>query len=151
MTGAPSTPPHPDDPGSALRFVVLGGGATCLLLAVIASALLFLAGAGSPVAWPVVSLLGGGQLVALLAAGRAGWGLLAMRRRAAPAAVIALVARHLQLLQRALLVWCVLATAGWVLARPSLAMATLLVAAVTAQGTLVLAVFRRRLTGSATG
>lgn len=151
MTGAPTTPPRLGDPGSALRVVVLGGGATCLLLAVMASALLYLAGTGSPAAWPVVSLLGAGQLVALLAAGSAGWVLLAMRRRAVPAAAVAPVARHLQLLQRALLVWCVLATAGWVLARPALAIATLLVAAVTAQIALVLALFRRRLTGSGTG
>lgn len=151
MTGAASTSPRSGDPGSALRVVVLGGGATCLLLAVIASALLYLAGSGSPVAWPVVSLLGGGQLVALLAAGSAGWGLLALWRRAVPAATVALVARHLQLLQRALLVWCVLATAGWVLVRPALAMATILLAAVTAQVALVLALFRRRLTGSGSG
>lgn len=133
----------PHSAAHSLRTALIASGGAALGLGVVATCLLALAGADSPIAWPAVTLVGGGQLFALLAAlsSAVAW----WRSSTTGVATLARVARHLAFLQRAVLVWAVVGAAGWVLYRPELGIAVLLIAAVTAQLALVLGLLHRRM------
>ncbi|HLS49637.1 MAG TPA: hypothetical protein VK024_06555 [Actinomycetaceae bacterium] len=136
---------QPRLPDHALRTAFIASGGACLALGVLAASLLVLAGADSPIAWPAVTLLGGGQVVALAAAGVAGAGWWRLGR-ADTRGVLEQTARRFGFLQRVVLVWCIGAAAAWVIHSLDLAIAVLLLAAVAAQLALVLGMLRRGLT-----
>lgn len=129
----------------ALRDTVIGCGAACLGLAVVASAILALSGSDPTLTGPAVTVLGGGQLLALVGAVVGGLGLRGVLRGGAAGAVLATARRRLRLVARAVLVWCVAAAAAWTIAEPTIALLVLALAAVTAQLAAVVVVLRRRL------
>lgn len=133
----------------ALRDAVIGCGAACLGLAVVASAILALSGSDPTLIGPAVTVLGGGQLLALVGAVVGGLGLRAVLAGEPTGPVLTTARRRLRLVTRAVLVWCVAAAAAWTIADPALAVLVLALAAVTAQLAAVVVVLRRRLARAA--
>ncbi|MFC4554518.1 hypothetical protein [Georgenia faecalis] len=130
-----------------LRDAVVGAGAACLVLGVFAVAVVLLLGADD--AWPAVTLLGGGQVLAIVAAAVAALALRAVLAGAEPTAPLERAWRGLRLTARAVLVLCVLAAVAWVVADPGSAVSTVALALVTAQLTAVLTLLARRVRSSA--
>ncbi|MEE6274319.1 hypothetical protein [Georgenia wangjunii] len=128
-----------------LRDALVACGAACLVLGVFAVGAVLLAGDDAGAAWPAVTLLGSGQLLALVGAGVAAAALRAVLRGSGPAPALARTHAILGLLARLVLVACVAGATAWVVARPGAALMTLALALVTAQLAAVLAVVRRRL------
>ncbi|WP_127132073.1 hypothetical protein [Georgenia sp. SYP-B2076] len=128
---------------SVLRTTLAGCVGACLALGVMGLALTALTGADGAVAWPGVSLLGLGQLLALVAAAVAGWGLRRVLAGDAPRAVTARVRSALGRVEQALLVLLALGALAWVVARPEATVAILACALVSAQVAAVLHLLRR--------
>lgn len=126
----------------ALRITLTATAAACIVLGVIGLAVAMLAGSDDEVLWPGLSLLALAQLVALLAAGTAGWGLRRLVRGAEPRAVTARVRATLRVLEHALLVLLVLGAAAWIVVRPAAAVSAVSCAVVGAQLALVLHLLR---------
>jgi len=133
----------------ALRDAVLGCGAACLGLAVVAGAILALSGSDPVLTPPVVTVLGGGQLLALAGAVVAGLGLRAALAGRPVGPALTATRDRLRLVGRAVLVWCVGAAAGWTVAAPGVALLVLALAAVTAQLAVVVLLVRRRVAAAA--
>jgi len=131
-----------------LRDAVVICGAGSLGAAVLAAGMLALSGTDSDLSWPLLTILGGGQLIALLGAVLAALGLRTalMADDATDSARTA--HRRLRGLSRAVLVWSVGTAAGWTLAQPSSALLVLALAAVTAQLAVVLLLAAGRVRGS---
>lgn len=129
----------------AFRDAMIACGAACLGLAVIASAILVLSGSDPVITAPVVTILGGGQLLALLGAVVCGLGLRGVLAGRSAEGALQTAGGRLRLLAGAVLVWCVGAAAGWTIASPSTVVLILALAAVTAQLIAVLLLARRRL------
>ena len=121
-----------------LRDAVVICGAGSLGAAVLAAGMLALSGTDSDLAWPLLTMLGGGQLIALLGAVVAALGLRTALVATDATDAARAVHRRLRGLSRAVLVWSVGTAAGWVLANPSTALLVLALAAVTAQLAVVL-------------
>lgn len=117
----------------ALRDTLVGCGMACLGLGVVAMAIVALASPTSGITWPTVTILGGGQLLALVGAGVSAVALRASLVGQPAEGLLATTHRRLALLARVVLVWCVVATTAWVIAYPATAALTLALAAVTAQ------------------
>lgn len=158
----------------ALRDAVVLCGAGCLMLAVVAGGVIALAGPDATLGPTALTILGGGQLIALVGAVVAALGLRAAlagsgtAAEAGPAAgagteaglatapgtgaavatagrAVSTVRTRLRWLVRVVLVWCVGTAAGWSLAVPSRVVVTLALAAVAAQLAVLLLVAVRRL------
>ncbi|WP_413452041.1 hypothetical protein AA0Y32_12955 [Georgenia phoenicis] len=129
----------------ALRDAVVGCGAACLGLAVVAAAILALSGSEPALSGPTLTILGGGQLLALVGASVAALGLRGALTGAELAAVVGAVRDRLRWVVRAVLVWSVGAALGWSLAEPGRTVLFLALGAVTAQLAVVVLVLRRRL------
>lgn len=132
----------------ALRDAVVGCGAACLGLAVVAAAILALTDSDPLLTGPAVTILGGGQLLAIAGAVVGGVGLRAVLTGAPPGRATAATRGRLLRVQRGVLAWCVAATAAWTVAEPSTAVLTLALAVVTAQLAVVVVLVRRRLAGA---
>jgi len=130
----------------ALRDAVVGCGAACLGLAVVAAAILALSGSDTTLVGPAVSVLGGGQLLAITGAVVGALGLRAVLAGRPPARTLATTSARLRWVQRAVLAWCVVAVAAWTVADPATAVLTLALGVVSAQLAIVLVLVRRRLT-----
>lgn len=133
----------------ALRDAVVGCGAACLGLAVVASAILALSGSDPALTGPTLTILGGGQLLALV-----GTVLSAVALRGALAGrplgpLVSDARARLRWVVRATLVWAVGAALGWAFADPGLTVLCLALAAVTAQLAVVVLLLRRRLARTA--
>ncbi len=133
----------------ALRDAVLGCGAACLGLAVVAGAILGLSGSDPAVTPAVVTVLGGGQLLAIVGAAVGGLGLRAVLTGRPVVPALSATHARLRWVVRAVLVWCVGAAAGWTVAEPALALLVLALAAVVAQLAVVVLLVRRRVAGAA--
>lgn len=129
----------------ALRDTVAGCGAACLGLAVVAVAILVLSSSDPTLTAPVVTILGGGQLLAIVGAGVGALGLRAALADRPLGPALATARERLRWVTRAVLVWCVGAAVAWTLAQPAIALLNLALAAVTAQLAVVLVVTGRRL------
>ena len=129
----------------ALRDALVGCGIACLGLGAIALAIIALATPTSAMTWPTLTLLGGGQLLALVGAGLSAVGLRAVLVGAPAQPLLDRTRRHLALLARVVLVWCIAAATAWAIAYPSTAVLSLALAAVTAQLAVLLLVLGRRL------
>lgn len=129
----------------ALRDALIGAGAACLGLAVVASAILALSDSDAVITGPVLTLLGGGQLLALVAAVLCAIGLRGVLTGRPIGLLLVTTRARLRWVARAVLGWCVGAAAMWVLTEPASALISLALAAVTAQLAVVLVVLGRRL------
>ncbi|MEE6281996.1 hypothetical protein [Georgenia sunbinii] len=129
----------------ALRDTLVGCGVACLGLGVIAMAIVALASPASAVSWPTVTLLGGGQLLALVGAGLSAVALRGSLVGQPTDVLLRTTRRRLGLLARVVVGWCVAAAAAWVIAYPSTAVLSLALAAVTAQLAVALRVLGGRL------
>ncbi len=144
------SPPVPPDVSvaraiRALRDTTLGCGAACLGLAVVATAILALGGADPRLSGPAVTILGGGQLLAIAGAVVGALGLRAVLADRPPRPVLAATAHRLHWVFRAVLVWSAASAVAWTAADPSGAVLAIALAAVTAQLAAVVVVLRRRL------
>lgn len=128
-----------------LRDAVIGCGAACLGLAVVAGAILALSDSDPTLTGPTVTILGGGQLLALLGAASGALGLRGALRDEPLGPVLSTTRRRLRWVTRAALGWCVGAAAGWTIADPGSVVLVLALAAVAAQLAVVLRLVRRRL------
>ncbi|UNX54474.1 hypothetical protein MF406_16495 [Georgenia sp. TF02-10] len=148
--GAPGLPGTAGPPGGdraeravrALRTTLLVCAGTCLALGVLGLALTVLT-TGSATRWPGLSLLATGQLLALVAAAGAWAGLRRVLAGAPPAAVTAGVRRLLRVLRTVLVVLLVAGVVGWLVARPSAAVAVVACALVSGQAAVVLHLLQR--------
>lgn len=131
-----------------LRDAVVICGAGSLGAAVLAAGMLALSGTDSDLSWPLLTILGGGQLIALLGAVLAALGLRTALVADDATDSARTVHRRLRGLSRAVLVWSVGTAAGWTLAQPSSALLVLALAAVTAQLAVVLLLAAGRVRGS---
>lgn len=129
----------------ALRDTLVACGIACLGLGAIAMAIVALAAPTSGITWPTVTLLGGGQLLALVGAAISAIALRAALAGRPPEALLTTTRARLALLARGVLVWCVTGTTAWVIAYPATAALTLALAVVTAQLAVALLVLGRRL------
>lgn len=129
----------------ALRDAVVGCGAACLGLAVVAAAILALSGSDPLLAGPTLTILGGGQLLALVGAVVAALGLRGALVGRPLSGVVEATRARLRWVVRATLVWSLGAAVGWALADPARAVLFLALGAVTAQLAVVVLVLRRRL------
>lgn len=129
----------------ALRDTLVGCGIACLGLGAIAMAIVALASPTSDITWPTVTILGGGQLLALIGAGISAVALRALLVGHPAEGLQATTRERLALLARVVLVWCVVATTAWVIAYPGTAALTLALAVVTAQLSVALHLLGRRL------
>ncbi len=129
----------------ALRDTVVGCGAACLGLAVVATAILALSSSDPVLTGPTVTVLGGGQLLALVGAALGAIGLRGALAGRPLDPLLATTRTRLRRLARAVLVWCVASAVAWTAARPSTVLLTLALAAVTAQLAAVVVLVRRRL------
>lgn len=138
---------------AATRAALVTMGVACLTLGGIALALVALVPDSGTVALePGLTVVGGGQLLAIAGAICSA---LALRDALHDGAdrsdhLLALQRLHarLGLVLRATLVWCVAATAVWAVLRPGQAVFTLALAAVTAQLAGLLVLVRRHLAGA---
>lgn len=129
----------------ALRDTVIGCGAACLGLAVVASAILALSSSAPALTGPTLTILGGGQVLALAGALVGGLGLRGALVGRPLGPVLSATHSRLHWVVRAVLVWCLGAALGWTLAEPSSGVLALALAAVTAQLAVVVVLLRRRL------
>lgn len=129
----------------ALRDAVLGCGAACLGLAVVAAAILALSSSDPLLAGPTLTILGGGQLLALAGAALAALGLRGALVGRPLVSVVGATRERLRWVVRATLVWSAGAAVGWSLADPARTVLFLALGAVTAQLAVVVLVVRRRL------
>ncbi len=129
----------------ALRDAVVGCGAACLGLAVIAAAILALSGSDPLLAGPTLTILGGGQLLALVGAALAALGLHGALAGHPLGGVVGTTRARMRWVVRAALVWSVGAAVGWALADPARTLLFLALGAVTAQLAVLVLVLRRRL------
>ena len=129
----------------ALRDAVVACGAACLGLAVVAAAILALSGSDPTLVGPAVSVLGGGQLLAIVGAVVGALGLRGVLAGRPPAQTLTVTSARLRRVQLAVLVWCVVAVATWTVVEPATAVLTLALGVVAAQLALVVVLVRRRL------
>src|SRR5699024_513248 len=116
--------------------------------AVLAVGMLALSGSDADLGWPLLTILGGGQLIALVGAVLAALGLRAALVGDDATAAARTTHRRLRMLARAVLIWSVGSAAGWALAEPGTALLVLALAAVTAQLAVVLLLAAGRLQGA---
>lgn len=145
-------PPVPADVRLArtirvLRDAVVICGAGSLGAAVLAAGMLALSGTDSALSWPLLTILGGGQLITLVGAILAALGLRAALVAGDATGAARTTHRRLRVLARAVLIWSVGTAAGWALADPGNVLLFLALAAVTAQLAVVLLLAAGRLHG----
>lgn len=131
-----------------LRDAVVICGAGSLGAAALAAGMLALSGTDTDLSWPLLTILGGGQLIALFGAILAALGLRAALVADDAAGAARTTHRRLRVLARAVLVWSVGTAGGWALADPGNALLVLALAAVTAQLAVVLLLAAGRLQGA---
>lgn len=118
----------------ALRDAILLCGGGCLALAVIAGSVIALAGPDATLGPTALTILGGGQFIALVGAVLSALGLRNALSASRPLTEILTRTRtRLRFLVRVVLVWAVGTAAGWTLAIPARIVITLALVAVTAQ------------------
>lgn len=129
----------------ALRDAVVGCGAAGLGLTAVAAAILALSGSDPTLTGPALTILGGGQLLAISGAVVGAVGLRSVLAGGPPARALARARRRLRWVQHAVLAWCVGAVVAWTVGKPATAVLTLALAVVAAQLAVVVLLVRRRL------
>lgn len=135
----------------ALRSALLATVGACLALGALAIGVVLLTGTGTALLWPGLSVLAGGQLLALVAAAVTALGLRRVLLGDEPAAALARTALGLRRLARLVLAVCVAGVVIWGVLRPEALVVTTACALVAAQAAAVLHVLHSRTLVGGTG